>query len=242
MNRTIVVGPASLNVIDTGSGCPCFVFIHGLACDHTAWQLQVDDLSRDYRCVSIDLRGRGGSSLTPPFDTTRQADDVAAAIDELGIGPAIVVGHSLGGTAALLLNERHPDLVLGIVLGDALVRQQGVGAQRLMAALRAAATTEPMRPLVETFWVEETPEAIREGVRELMLGCPFDVAAGMPENAPDDRMKELVQLADRKPFMAIWAERPLGDPAWLRVRPDVTIARYDSFVVAAPTSTHEEPR
>ncbi|MFN0145990.1 MAG: alpha/beta fold hydrolase, partial [Dehalococcoidia bacterium] len=209
-DRTVAIGPASLAVSDTGSGEPCFVFIHGLACDHTAWEPQVADLSRDHRCLNVDLRGRGGSSLTPPYDTTRQADDVAAVLTELGVGPAILVGHSLGGITALLVNERHPDLVLGIVLGDSPVRASMAGLAPMAAGLREANSTEPMRPLLERFWHADTPDELKRYVIEMMLSCPAEVAAGMIEGVPSN-MPELVKLADHKPFMAIWAERAIGD-------------------------------
>jgi carbamoyl-phosphate synthase large subunit len=40
-------------------------------------------------------------------------------------------------------------------------------------------------------------------------------------------------------FLA-WAHGERPDPDWLRITPDLTIARYDQFVVAARTSHHEE--
>ena len=219
MNRTLVVGPASLRVFDTGSGGPCFVFIHGWACDHTAWDLQAADLSRDYRCLSIDLRGRGGSSLTPPYDTAQQADDVAAVLTELGTGAAILVGHSLGGITALLVNERHPGLVLGVVMGDSPVRASMAGLTALAESVREANSTEPMRPLLKRFWHPGTSAEVKRYVLDMMLSCPPEVAAGMVADAPTN-MTELVKLADQKPFMAIWAENAIGDPGWLR---DVTM-------------------
>jgi pimeloyl-ACP methyl ester carboxylesterase len=226
----LTVDGATLAVFDEGQGDPPFVFIHGLACDHTFWQPQFDDLKRDHRCVSLDLRGRGASSATPPYHTARQADDVAAVMRALGLGPSVVVGHSLGGITALLLNERHPDLVLAVVLGDSPVRKEGVGAARAAEGLRAAGTTEPLRPLVESFWVDTTPDAVKARVRQVMLGCPAEVAAGMLEDTPDERMPDLVRLADRKPFMALWAEKPLGEPNWLR---DVTTFLRQEPVVGA---------
>lgn len=207
-----------LAVYERGSGAPTFLFLHGLACDHTFWSPQFDDLSRDHRCISIDFRGRGASPAAPPYDTTRQADDAAAVLRALDAGPAIVAGHSLGGLTALLLNDRHPELVLGIIAGDSPLQARGLGGARLAAALRDTGTTEPMRPLVESFWTESTPEVVKTHVREVMFGCPPAVAAGMLENDAvfAERMPELLRQADAKPFMAIWAAKPLGDPAWLR--------------------------
>ncbi|MCL4242321.1 MAG: alpha/beta hydrolase [Dehalococcoidia bacterium] len=215
----LTVNGATLSFDDTGTGGPAFVFVHGFACDRQAWAPQVADLGRDHRCINVDLRGRGTSAALPPFDVVTAADDVAALISELGLGPAVVVGHSLGGVVALVLNERHPDLVLGTVIGDspvsrAMAETRGPG---LPERIREAGTMEPAARMVERFWAEDTPPDVR-AYGEVLMSCPPDVAAGMLDGFPEvaARFGELVRLADRKPFMAIWSGAPLGDPAWLR--------------------------
>jgi pimeloyl-ACP methyl ester carboxylesterase len=241
--ETIAANGATFTVASAGDGDPPFVFIHGLACDHTAWQAQFDDLSRDHRCINVDLRGRGGSPATPPYHTTQQADDVAAIMRALNIGPAIIVGHSLGGITALLLNERHPELVLAIVAGDSPIRQKGLGAAGMVDALKAAGDLSLIQPLVESFWNEETTEDVKTYVRDMMLSCPPGVAAGMIEDAPDERMTALVKLADQKPFMAIWGEKALGEPSWLRevavfIRQEPVAGTGHFFQVEKPAVTN----
>lgn len=209
---------ATFAVDDAGEGGPPFVFVHGFACDRSFWQPQFEDLSRDHRCITIDLRGRGDTPAVPPYHVTQQADDVAAVMQALGLGPAIIVGHSLGGIVALLLNDRHPEAVLGIVAGDTPLRPGSFGAEQIVEAIRAASSSAPIGALVENFWSASSPEELKTHVRTVMLGCPPDVAAGMIDefSAFTDRSAELVKLADAKPFMAIWAQRPAGDVAWLR--------------------------
>jgi pimeloyl-ACP methyl ester carboxylesterase len=215
----VTVNGVSLAVLDEGSGDPPFVFIHGYACDHTAWLPQFRDLSRDHRCVTVDLRGRGESEAAAPYGVAQQAEDVAATIETLGLDPAIVVGHSLGGIVALVLNSRHPELVLGVVCVDSPLRADVLrGASTTSKAIRDDGTMEPMRRMVERFWSESTADAIKEEVRSTMLSCPAEVGAGMLEDADDfaPQMLDLLKAADRKPFMAIWPSRPMGDPVWLR--------------------------
>jgi len=217
VRHVIEANGAKLVAWDAGSGTLPFVLVHGLACDHTAWLPQFEDLARDHRCVAIDLRGRGESQAIPPYHLEQQADDVAAVMRALAVGPAIIVGHSLGGIVALVLNERHPDLVMGIAAADSPMRPTGLGAAALVERLHASGTPA-LEPMVERFFSEGTTGDIRAAVREMMLTCPPEVAAGMLSD--DDRvtanMTELVKLADRKPFMAMWAARPAGDIAWLR--------------------------
>jgi pimeloyl-ACP methyl ester carboxylesterase len=215
----VTVRGVGLGCFEAGSGDPPFVFVHGWACDHTFWQPQFDDLSRDHRCLAVDLRGRGDSDATPPFDAITAADDVAAIMAERGVARAIVAGHSLGGIVALLLNERHPELVLGTVLGDSPLG--GTVLQYFpstAARIEEAGSMEPMRSYVESFFLDATPEAVREKVRAAMLSCPPAVAAGMLARSEEygPRVDDLIRLADRKPLMAFWAEHPLGGPDHLR--------------------------
>ena len=213
------LGHASIAYDEAGSGVPVFVFVHGWACDRTFWRPQFEDLSRDHRCIAIDLRGRGESTGAPPYDSTTAADDVAALIEYLGAGPAIVVGHSLGGIVGLLLNERHPELVLGLVLGDSPL----TGTERFPRAVEAIRAVGGVGPnMIESFFVASTPPDVRAHVESVMLSAPAEVAAGMLDGseAYASRIDELLKLADQKPLMAIWASKPLGDPAHLR---DITM-------------------
>ncbi|PFG74540.1 alpha/beta fold hydrolase [Tepidiforma thermophila] len=206
---------------DTGRGGPPLLFIHGLCCDRRAWDPQIADLSRDHRCIAVDLRGRGATPAVPPFGIRQAAADIAELLDDLEVGPAVLIGHSLGGITALVVNDLRPDRVIGIVTGDSPIsapRADGSGANPLVQRIRELGTKEGLRPLIETFFTaESTPEA-RAYVDDVMYQCPAEVAAGMLEDAPDvlASLPELVRKADQKPLMAIWAERPLGDPAWLR--------------------------
>lgn len=219
----LTLNGVTLEYTDEGRGDPPFVFVHGWACDSRVWAPQLADLSRDHRCVSVNLRGRGGSSATPPFDTSQAAEDVAALMRELALAPAIVVGHSLGGLVTLLLNDRQPDLVLGIVIADPPLTSAREGRfERTVGVLNDAGSMSPMAEYIESFFAKDTPESVRDEVREMMLTCPAEVAAGMLSNGQVfvDRLDELIREADRKPFMALWAESPLGDPNRLR---DVTM-------------------
>jgi 3-oxoadipate enol-lactonase len=74
-------------------------------------------LSRSYRVVAMDHRGHGrGIRSRRRFRLGDCADDAAVLIDQLGTGPVIAVGYSMGGPVASLLWRRHPELVAGLVL------------------------------------------------------------------------------------------------------------------------------
>jgi 3-oxoadipate enol-lactonase len=107
-------------VWDTGTrpGAPTVVLLHGWTSTAALnWSRCFRPLGREYRVVAMDHRGHGrGIRSLRPFRLEDCADDVAALIDRLDIGPAIVAGYSMGGPVAQLCWQRHPDVVAGLIL------------------------------------------------------------------------------------------------------------------------------
>lgn len=101
---------------------PPLVFIHGWIGDHRALLPQITHFARTRRVVAIHLRGHGDSDA-PRQDYTIDgfADDVAWQCNQLGLYRPLIVGHSLGGTIALELAGRHPDLPSGVVMIDTII-------------------------------------------------------------------------------------------------------------------------
>ena len=141
-----------------GSAVPTVVLVHGITSSHLAWAATAD-LLPSVRVVAPDLRGRGRSRDLPgPYGMARHADDVAAAVRQLGTGgPAVVVGHSMGGFVGVVLAHRHPDLVASLVLVDGglpLTPPAGVTPDQLADATLGPAAAR----LEQTF---ASPEAYR---------------------------------------------------------------------------------
>jgi pimeloyl-ACP methyl ester carboxylesterase len=96
---TVRNGSVELNVAVAGSG-PLIVCVHGWPELWYSWRHQVDYFStRGYRVAAIDVRGYGGSSKPreiAAYSMTNIAGDVAAVVDALGDGKAILFGHDWG--------------------------------------------------------------------------------------------------------------------------------------------------
>lgn len=86
-----------------GSGQPVF-FIGGFTSFPGEWKKLIDLMPQKYRFLSVDLKGFGNSSKDNPRDLSplNQASFVAQIIQKMDMSNIIMVGHSLGGTAALL--------------------------------------------------------------------------------------------------------------------------------------------
>ncbi len=120
MMKQVPLGDVTLNVQDSGSG-PVILFVHGFPLDHTMWQHQVAEFSRDHRCIAPDLRGFGQSGVTNGVATMEQfADDLAALLDALHITePITLCGLSMGGCIAFQFVLRHVARLKRLILCDA---------------------------------------------------------------------------------------------------------------------------
>jgi pimeloyl-ACP methyl ester carboxylesterase len=116
---TIVHQGVTLAYEGRGAGKPAFVFIHGWTCDRSFFAPQATYFAQRHRVVSLDLRGHGESGKPRgPYPIAAYVDDIAYAIDQLGLGKVVAVGHSRGGITALALGAAHPDKVAGIAMVD----------------------------------------------------------------------------------------------------------------------------
>lgn len=94
--------------------------LHGGNQSAHSWDLVSLHLADRYRVVAPDQRGHGDSEWSRECDYTlgALARDAAALIEACRLGPAIVLGHSMGGMVALLLAALHPELVRALVIVD----------------------------------------------------------------------------------------------------------------------------
>jgi pimeloyl-ACP methyl ester carboxylesterase len=105
-----------IHFTDEGSGTP-LVLLHGFAVNADLnWRLPglTETLAREFRVISMDLRGHGlsGKPHDPELYGEAMAEDVIALLDHLGIEKAHLAGYSLGGVITLKLATTHPDRLL----------------------------------------------------------------------------------------------------------------------------------
>jgi pimeloyl-ACP methyl ester carboxylesterase len=92
---------------DHGAGPP-IVLVHGWMCSSKFWQKNVIELAKEFRVVTLDLRGHGNSSKGLTGHTiTHYARDVREIIEHLGLQAVLLVGWSLGGPVVLSYYEQY---------------------------------------------------------------------------------------------------------------------------------------
>jgi 3-oxoadipate enol-lactonase len=95
------------------------VALHALALSGRLWDPMAATLAETRTVLAPDARGHGGSDWDrQPFTVEDLADDVAALIEAQADGPVDVIGLSMGGSTAIRLAQRRPDLVGSLVLAD----------------------------------------------------------------------------------------------------------------------------
>lgn len=107
----------SLYVNETGlRGAPSIVFLHGVGTSGWMWEKQIVALA-DFHCLNVDLPGHGKSNNVTWVSLADTADQIAELIQARSTGGrAHVVGLSLGAYIALVLLERHANLVDHVVI------------------------------------------------------------------------------------------------------------------------------
>lgn len=150
ISRKLTVGGLKLHYLDysdesamglkraSEDSRPCMLCIHGGAA-HAHWfDFVAAEFIKDYRVLSLDLRGHGDSDWAREADYAylTYAADVAGLIEILGIGPVVLVGHSMGGMVSLVTSACYPQSVSTLVVIDSMMQMtperastlRGIGA------------------------------------------------------------------------------------------------------------------
>jgi pimeloyl-ACP methyl ester carboxylesterase len=182
-----------------GSGPPV-VLLHGFFGDHRVWRRQFE-LADHYTVVAWDAPGCGvSSSPQPTFQMAEYADLLAAFIRALGLVQPNLVGNSFGGTLALEVAIRHPELARSVVVVDGYAGWSGsfspeVVAQRLAGCLPdlqlpadqvaekwlpgfvTASAVQAVKDDLSSIIVDFRPDGMRPMIRAL---AEADLRAGLP--------------------------------------------------------------
>lgn len=112
----------------TGTG-PLVVCVPGMGELRSSFRATVPALvAAGFRVVTVDLRGHGDSDATfSAYDDLAAGSDVVALVEHLG-GPAVLAGNSMGAGASVLAAAARPDLVAGLVLLGAFLRNPPTSA------------------------------------------------------------------------------------------------------------------
>ncbi|WP_159022405.1 alpha/beta fold hydrolase [Formosa sp. L2A11] len=101
---------------DEGKGT-AIILLHGFLENSSMWKRIAPELAKKHRVICIDLLGHGDTACIGYIHTMdMMADAVQTVLNHLKIRRYYVIGHSMGGYVSLVLAERLPDNIKGLVL------------------------------------------------------------------------------------------------------------------------------
>lgn len=118
--KEINVNGLALHYVEQGVGNP-IVLVHGNLSDYRMWEGQMQPFSEDHRVIAYSRRYAYPAKETDDsagYTVAPHAKDLATFIEQLGIGPVHLVGHSFGACTALLTALEHPELVKSLCLAE----------------------------------------------------------------------------------------------------------------------------
>jgi pimeloyl-ACP methyl ester carboxylesterase len=215
-------GPAGQLYVDDGghAGLPVLL-VHSYAGSTAHWKSQLSHLRQRRRAIALDLRGHGRSD--PPadgdFSIPALSRDIAAVADALELRRFVLVGHSMGGSAAAAFAGEHPDRLGGLVLAGAPGKSPPDLARQVMNGLHAN-YDQVMGSYIDSLLAGSQP-AVREEVEAETRRVPREQALALVGALFEfDPLPSLARYAGSKLII----DTPHGDgPAALHTQqPDIT--------------------
>jgi 3-oxoadipate enol-lactonase len=154
---TAAVNGIQVSYADSGGDGPAVVLSHGYLMDQSMFDAQVAALAPEFRVITWDQRGHGGTRAPGPFSYWDSARDVLALLDRLGIEQAVLGGMSQGGFLSLRSAMLAPQRVRGLILIDS------------QAGTEDDANRAGYEQLHQT-WLDHGPVAVQEIVAAIILG------------------------------------------------------------------------
>ncbi|WP_152362712.1 alpha/beta fold hydrolase [Microlunatus speluncae] len=116
----VTAGPLRLHVREHGDpAAPAAILLHGIGGDHTTWDRVAEHLADRFRVIAVDQRGHGASDRADTYSFRLLAEDVWHLADALGLDRVTLIGHSMGGLAALVAAQLRPDRIDALVVEEA---------------------------------------------------------------------------------------------------------------------------
>lgn len=179
---------------------PTILAVHGVTASHKAWHYLAEALP-DVRIIAPDLRGRGRSNGLPaPYGMPTHAQDLAAVLAAFTTEPVVVVGHSMGAFAALVLANLFPERVRSLVLVDGGLPLQvpaGISDEDVVAAVLGPAaerlnSTFPSREVYRQFW-RQHPAFSSDWTPYVEAYVDYDLTGEEPELRPATQYQAMAE-------------------------------------------------
>lgn len=192
------------------SGIPVLL-LHGVTDSWRSFEPVLPYLPRSIHAIALTQRGHGGASRPESYRTRDFAADLSAFAVAFGLGPAVIVGHSMGSTNALRFAIDYPSRTLGLVLASSFASYRGNPAVAEFWTSGVSQLTDPVdvtfvRGFQESTLAQPVPGAFLDIVVQESLKVPARVwRAAFEGFLEDDFVRELGQI--KAPALILWGNK-----------------------------------
>ncbi|MEM1135298.1 MAG: alpha/beta fold hydrolase [Bacteroidota bacterium] len=151
---------------EAGQGTP-LIILHGLFGSSDNWLSIAKTIAEHYKVYILDQRNHGQSHHTEIFDYEAMAEDLFAFIEKHDIEQPVILGHSMGGKAAMKFALKYPDRLRKLIVVDIAPKAYPVHHQKILAGLHSINLKE-VRSRKDADEVLALHEPIKE-VRQFLL-------------------------------------------------------------------------
>jgi esterase len=152
LDHDIIVNRMRFHYLDWGSGGNHpLLFLHGGGLNAHTWDLVCLALRDEYHCVALDQRGHGDSEWSPVGDYSlpAQVRDIEGFVEKLRLSQPVVIGHSMGGFAAMAYAAKYARRMAGLVLVDVAPELNPKGTERIRSFLAQDRELDSIEAFVE---------------------------------------------------------------------------------------------
>mgnify|MGYP000638223878 CR=1 FL=1 len=235
MKKEVIIKDLRISYLEE---CHCkspkdtLIFLHGWGGTSFSWEKNITDLSKTYRCVSIDLPGFGASDTpTDVWGVPEYALFLRDFLNVLDVEKFILVGKSFGGRVAILFAVNYPILLNKLILiasagieGRSLLLRIRIEFFRLgrilLEALFGDSSTKVLNFFYKIFRIKKETNFYKSLIKERIVSCDLSSYA-----------KKI-----QTPTLILWG----SDDSTLPLRIGIKLHKLirDSVFHVFPTATH----
>lgn len=177
-SHDVVIHRMRFHYLDWGArGRRPILFLHGGGLNAHTWDLVCLALLGEYHCVALDQRGHGDSEWSPvgDYSLSSQVRDIEGFIEKLELKQLLVVGHSMGGFAAMAYTAKYARRMAGLVLVDVAPELNPSGTARIRNFLAQDRELDSVEAFVEramAFNPLRNPELLRRSLLHNLRQLP----------------------------------------------------------------------
>ena len=188
------------HIEDSKKGEKAILLLHGYMETMYIWEEIYKDLSRDYRVIRMDLPGHGLTCTAPVNTMDLMATVAKGVLDVCGVQKAAVIGHSMGGFAAIKCCELFPDRFERLILLNSYPYAETDESRAIRAREQAVLNADHLTTLAELsipkMFHPDNLRRLDEKIRETIEICEMHDPSGIVAS-----VKGIIQKEDYSPWL-----------------------------------------